>query len=112
MKKSKKILCPTDKDYKMFIFYDTYLFGKNLQSTFELMSFAIANGSWQFVDLEEMQRAMKQDFKYLIARKRYEGLKVWSNNALTYDKNGFHLEGHVFETLDEVRKALDNKAFL
>ena len=117
MKKSKRKpiqLCPTDKEYKMFRFYDINVatFTYNLSSGFELMAHAIRNGSWQLVDLEVLRDTIDQDFQYLLIRKRYEGLVLWSNHALTYDDNGFHLDGHDFETLDEVEKAMENKAFL
>jgi hypothetical protein len=105
-------LCTSDKAYKIFIFYDTFVSGNKLSTTFELMHHSIKEGSWQFVDLKSAQKSIEQDFKYLILRKHYNGLKVASQDKLTYDDNGFHLDGHDFETLDEVHAAMNNKAFL
>ena len=109
----KKIdLCPSDKAYKIFVFYDAYVSGSRLASTFELMSHSITEGSWSFVDLKSAQESIDQDFKYLLLRKHYNGLRIASKDKLTYDDYGFHLDGHDFETLDEVHDALCNKAFL
>ena len=110
---NKKIdLCPSDKEYKIFIYYDSHVGGNKLVAAFELMSHAITTGSWQFVNLESVRDSIEQDFKYLLSRRHYLGLKIASKDKLTYDDNGFHLDGHDFETLDEVHDALCNKAFL
>lgn len=105
------LLCPTDKEYKMFIYYDKHV-GSKLSSIFGLVKHAIDDGSWQFLDLKNIKLSIDDDFKYLNSRRYYEQLKTWANGKLSYDENGFHLDGHDFETLNEVQRALENKAFL
>jgi len=112
MKKKKLLLiCPEDKEYKMFLHYDKVIKG-GIISPFQLMVDALRGQSWPLVDLKATRDAIAQDFRYLLLYKRYESLRLYSKNTLSYDENGFHLDGHVFETLDEVEKALRLKSFL
>ena len=41
---------------------------------------------------------------------KYSTLYEESNGSLSYNDEGFHLDGHTFQSLNEVKKALKMKA--
>lgn len=79
---------------------------------FYLMFNALDDFNIDLINTEDMQRRCDEVFKYIFLLKRFNNLVKLSNNSVYSSLEGFNLEGHVFETLDEVQKALENKAFL
>lgn len=97
---------------KEYNFLDRFGSTSRMSNLFALMADACSNNTWMFLHLKETQEMMDNYFKCLALKKRYTELVVLSNIILNYDETGFHLHEHTFETLDEVEKALKNKAFL
>lgn len=88
-------------------------YNSNIQAPFDLMSSAIQDGNtWSLINLEKMQAITNESFRYLNLLKRYDTLNGLSNGILHFDEEGFHVEEHTFQTLEEVEKALKHKAFL
>ena len=101
-----------DTEYGILRFYDERASMTTVSKTFRLVSHAIEEKQWSLLNLEETQNVIEQHFKYLNVLKRFNILQSTSGNELYYDHDGFHLHEFVFSTLDEVEKALRQKAFL
>jgi hypothetical protein len=112
---SKKIVSvipsSKDKEYKVLWFYE-HIEPGHVGTLFRLMSDTIRDGSWTYVDLPAVKRNILKDFNYLMISERYHDLRSVSNDTLSYNKEGFELDGHPFQTLKEVEKALKLKSFL
>lgn len=96
-----------DKEYTLLVGLDY----KEAATMFNLMGVALEDNSWEMVDLETSHAAISASFKTLIVSKRYKLLQR-QNKELGYSSEGFFIGEHKFETLDEVERALKNKAFL
>lgn len=64
------------------------------------------------IDLTLLKQEIDEVFDFLYAYKRYRELNKKFSHKLAYDKEGFKLDDHVFQSLDEVEKAWNNRAFL
>jgi len=101
-----------DKEYRIIKYYNEYVNPNDgIQAIFELLKYSIENKIYSFLDLKSIKRTINADLKYLELYQRFSLLRTLSKQELTYDDNGFQLHGHTYESLDEVEKALDNKAF-
>lgn len=108
---SKLIHTIPDKEYQILVFADKYEAGTH--KIFQLMGQALQDGTWKFLDLYGIRSTINANFECLKIRERYDFLLAESKDTLSYDKDGFYInKQHRFETLDEVKKALENKAFL
>jgi len=88
-------------------------YNSTIQAPFDCMSASIQDGNtWSLIDLEKMQALIDESFRYLHLYKKYDTLSSLSNGTLHFDEEGFHIEEHTFQTLEEVEKALKHKAFL
>jgi hypothetical protein len=74
---------------------------------------------FEFVNVDQVQQKVNHYFECLKVTQRFEQLKDKANGSLSLknyaDSNGgvgYLLDEHQFKTLDEVEKALNNKAFL
>lgn len=101
-----------NKEYGILSYYDSYGVKSKMSNLYNFVSSSLGNGQWTFINLEEVQNTMIEHFKYLNLKKRYTGLLIESCNILSYDEEGFHINEHTFDSLDEVKRALDNKMFL
>jgi hypothetical protein len=72
----------------------------------------VNNNNWELMDLNVVDRSFDEIVHALKIIKRYRELSDGANGILTYDREGFYVGESVFQTLDEVEKALNNKAFL
>jgi hypothetical protein len=108
----KKIVSLPKEEYKVLDHYAQNRSLSKIGSAFYALYTNISNDIWYYMDISYFREALDQDFDYLILRKRYEFLLTQFPKTLSYDENGFLLDGHRFETLDEVEKAINNKAFL
>lgn len=99
-------------EYEMLVWYDNFRSEMFVSRFFLTISDAFRNETAVYLDLKLVINDVKQDLNCLEIRQAFQTLYDLSENQLTYDKDGFHLPDHTFETLKEVRKALKNKAFL
>ena len=111
-KKALEIWPPKkSKEYKILWYYQQL--DKSPTSTlFTFMAHALDNGSWHFVDLNETKDGILHAFLYLKILMKYQKLQIPAKGTLSYTQEEFILDGHPFQTLKEVEKALKLKAFL
>jgi hypothetical protein len=95
------------KEYKMFVLYGV----RESAPHFNLIAQAMENDTWELLDLDLVESNMLDSLNFLKALKRFRRLQN-DFPALIYSENGFFIDDHQFETLDEVEKAIKNKAFL
>lgn len=100
------------KEYGLLVYYNKYNNQNKMNSLYSFMNSSLENGQWTFLDLNQVQKNINEHFQYLSLRKRYSELLIESKNILVYDHEGFHINEHTFETLDEVQRALNQKMFL
>lgn len=84
---------------------------RNAGRSLNLVMSSLSDNTFELLNLEESQDSINHTFTCLKLIKRYRRLQM-QNAELSYSQNGFHLGEHTFQTLDEVEKALSNKAFL
>jgi hypothetical protein len=99
------------KEYVLMSHYDE-ISNKKMSHLFDMLSSAVASAQLNFLNLEEMQLEVNQLFKFFFLKRRYDKLLLESQNGLHFNYNGWHLHDARFETLDEVERALAQKAFL
>jgi hypothetical protein len=109
---SRKSKDPYKTEYLRMVWYTNHRSVMFMSRLYKLFGEAIELDSGRSFDLERLKNNFNEDIKYLMLQKEYEELLPYADDKLSYDENGFHLDGHTFETLQEVRKALNNKAFL
>ena len=96
-----------DKEYGMLVYYGV----RESAPHFELLAQAMQNNTWELLDLDLVETNTLDTLKYLKVFKRYRQLQN-KFSALHYTEEGFFIDEHQFETLDEVEKAIKLKAFL
>ena len=79
---------------------------------FDTVSQAIFSKNEHLLKLDECRAKINEIFDYFEVQRRFLSLAEKSNNKLSFTRNYFELDKHKFETLDEVEKAINNKAFL
>lgn len=85
---------------------------ESVEGNFDTLFTVTSHKTYELLDLEFCRKRVNELFDFMIAKKRFDKLHEESKRKLKYGMNGFDLEGHMFETLDEVEHALRNKAFL
>lgn len=73
---------------------------------------ALSQQELSMLDMEAVEVKMAAVISYTKIRRKFEVLKDKCFGELSYDKNGFKFDGHTFDSLDEIEKAIANKAFL
>lgn len=101
-----------NKEYMLLTYYSSYSNKNRINSLYNFISNSLENNHWSLLDLESIQATINEHFKFLFLKKKYTRLFILSKNILNYDYEGFHINEHIFETLDEVEKALANSSFL
>jgi hypothetical protein len=79
-----------------------------ISSVFYAINVAIEQNNWDLLDLELCKVKVNEAFRALDCKKRFDRLRP----VVRCNKHAFTLDDHEFETLDEVERALKNKAFL
>lgn len=98
------------KEYELL---SKYLYpDSTLESTFEVMSMAIYQKQIDMIQLDVCRSKINEVFDYLELRKRYDILFNQADAKLKIGAGCFELDSYKFQTLDEVEKAIKNKAFL
>jgi len=89
----------------------SYHNGKSAKQFF-LVSQALENQTILFLNLEEVKKQFDEIYRYIILLQRFEELKKHCF-SLESDYDGFYFDSVLkFDSLDEVERALKNKAFL
>lgn len=99
-------------EYGMLMWYDDHRSNLDISNCYFLLSEAIKNNTYTYLDLKSIKNDLNQDLKYLRIRDLFADLYHLSDKSLSYNENGFILDGHCFKTLKEVKRALKLKAFL
>lgn len=86
--------------------------GEDVEDVVYAIHQVISNRQLAILDIKACRDRMNVVFDYIETRKRFDKLREAINNKLSFDNEGFHLLKNTFESLDEVEKALKNKAFL
>lgn len=98
------------KDYEFVKTANDY--GNRFSKALEAVVSALSNKHCDMLNIEAVKIRVAEAMQALEIRARYDELVQKSKGKLTCDNSGFDLDGHKFESLDEVEKALNNKAFL
>jgi hypothetical protein len=99
-------------EYELLVWYESNRSFLYLRDVYVHFGQMIGSSHAGYCDLEAIKSDFSADIDYLSTLKKYNTLRHQCNDKLRYDEKGFHLEGHTFETLKDVKKALKNKAFL
>lgn len=97
------------EEYKLLASYSD---GDDVRKLYSLLATALIDDSWNLINLDKAQSIINEHFRFLKVFKRYSDLYILAKGKLDRSQEGFQLDGHTFKTLDEVEKALNNKAFL
>ena len=100
------------KEYSVLSMGGSYATKNKMTGVYAFVSSAIEADQMDLLDLKTIQTSVEDHFKYLFLRKRFNLIKAVSPVGIDYDHDGFHVKDSTFETLDEVEKAIANKAFL
>jgi len=87
----------------------------SISNFFSSISYATETNSTNILDLELSQQLCNDYFELLKLQKRFDFLQksVRENNlSITLYSDGFIIGNHKFQTLDDVEKAIKNKALL
>lgn len=105
------------KEYKLLFKYEnadsSYTTRKEHTKCLGILNDVISDGKGcEFLDFSMIKDKVEEILSFVKLYQRYLALSKDSNGSLSYNNDGFNLDGHSFETLDEVDRALKNKAFL
>lgn len=98
------------KDYPEYDIVST-IHPPSLHRMFTFAANAMENNMWELLELDDLQSQVNTTLHCLKVIKRYRKLQLECVD-LAYSEEGFTLSGHTFKTLDDVEKAIKNKAFL
>jgi hypothetical protein len=83
-----------------------------MEAPFDVISQVLYGKSTHLLKLKECREHVNKIFDYLELKHRFDALEEAANQTLIFTNECFKLDLHEFETLDEVERALKNKAFL
>jgi hypothetical protein len=83
-----------------------------MSSKFNLLTGAMIANSWELLDLDILESEFDKCIAYFRLCKRFRAMDKLLDGELSITDDGFEIDEHLFQTLDEVQKAVDNKAFL
>ncbi len=112
IKADRRTLIDVTKEYGLLLYYDDYDSRNKILKLFRLIAGAVADNQFDFLSLGDIKNSFDQYFKYLELKRKYDKLVIKAGSILDIDYQGFHVNEFIFETLDEVEKALSNKMFL
>ena len=100
------------KEYNILAAGGSYATKNKMTGVYAFVSSALEADQVDLLDLKAIQTSVNDHFKFLFLRKRFNEIKAISPVGIDFDCDGFHVKDSTFETLDEVEKAIANKAFL
>ncbi len=98
------------KEYEMILTISEG-YSNRYAKTLDFIVSAINNKNYDVLDLESVKMKMDEVFEAITLKVRFDSL-LDLNSSIICNKDCFELDTHKFETLDEVEKAIKNKAFL
>lgn len=99
-------------DADLFLEFDaTSSYNSKAYNALSLMNSALNGGSIELLDIERCRRMANDVMDYLAAKQRFILLKK-EMKELSFTNGKFKLLEHEFDNLDDVEKAIKNKAFL
>jgi hypothetical protein len=101
----------SEKMEKECEFFDRMLSDYHMSNPFHLVHVAIDDDTVNYCHLEDLQARCNEIFRFLLLRRRFDKLSSLVD-TLECSRNGFRIYGHEFETLDQVEKSIQNKAFM
>lgn len=96
------------KEYHLIADYDA----EEVGNIFYTLHIAITQKNTELLNLEACQTQVNEAFRAIACKKRFDQLNDESKTLIKYSMNGFIVDDHKFETLDEVERAFKLKAFL
>jgi hypothetical protein len=87
-------------------------YSNRFSKVFEAVCSAMNNKHCDMLNFIAVKSRVEEAMQALEVKIRFDALVVKAKGKLTCSNSSFELDSHKFETLDEVEKALDNKAFL
>ena len=88
-------------------------YGSNrFSKTLDAVASAINNKQVGLLNLSVVKSKVEDALMALEIKIRFDALNEVVKGKLTCTSSNFELNGHEFQTLDEVEKAIENKAFL
>lgn len=99
------------KDYE-FVSIMSEGYGNRFSKSLDAVVSAMNNKQYDMLNLAAVKSRVKEAMQALEVRMRFDSLVGEAKGKLTCSASGFDLDGHKFESLDDVEKALENKAFL
>lgn len=87
-------------------------YGNRYSKALEAVVTALNNRYFDILDLEAVKRRVAEAMEALEIKMRFDILNCKVNDKLICNNTDFELNGHKLDSLDEVEKAINNKAFL
>jgi hypothetical protein len=98
--------------YKKYFGDDSYGARAKLANKFDSLEKVSTNGDIEVLDVLTIRTTLNEICDYFLLRQRFLKLNDQSKGHLTLVDDGFKLYDATFTSLDEVERALVNKAFL
>ena len=89
-----------------------YFSDGHVEGPFEIMSQAVYTKKTHLLNLKECQFQINEIFEFLYVLARYNAINDLCKHQLVFTATDFYISGHKFQTLDEVERAIKQKAFL
>jgi hypothetical protein len=83
-----------------------------MSAKFNMLSSAMINNSWELIDTEVLENEFERCVHYFRVCKRFRSMDKLLDGKLSLSDDGFEIDGHNFETLDEIATVIKNKAFV
>lgn len=83
-----------------------------MSAKFNMLSSAMINNSWELIDTEALENELVKCVRYFRVCKRFRAMDKLLDEKLSISDDGFEIDGHKFETLDEIAIVIKNKAFV
>jgi hypothetical protein len=99
------------KEYELLMKFDEHE-GEDIADAVYAIHQVVSNRQGEILDVAVCRAKMSMIFDYIEVKKRFDKLRIEINDDLSFDKKGFKVVNTKFQTLDEVEKAIRNKAFL
>lgn len=100
------------KEYELLLKFDDDGGGEDVEDVVYAIHQVLSNNQIGILDIAACRAKMNTVFDYIELKQRFDKLREVAPQNLAFEKSGFRLFKSTFETLDEVEKALKNKAFL
>ena len=97
------------KEYELL---HKYRYGAQVEGPFEVVAMAIFQKRTDLLNVAASRNHCNEVFDYIEILNRYEVLKMQIEGGLDFDDKQFFIGTHNFQSLDEIERAIKNKALL